>query len=150
MLVSKDPTTYWADPSTRQAYPLSYDAYRRAREAEDPAPPRHQGLDPAADQYVWDRWRVTSSPEVEVLLTMHPDAPPRIRRMAGEILRAIRRGRPADEAIRHVSRRFGLRQGRAHACLAACREVRVRPIPEDPAPPAEQARWPFSRPADWM
>jgi hypothetical protein len=33
MFVSKDPTTYWADPSTRQAYPLSYDAYRRAREA---------------------------------------------------------------------------------------------------------------------
>src|SRR5262245_64151012 len=113
MLVSKDPTTHWADPRTRQAYPLAYDAYRRAREAEDPSPPRHQRLEPAADQYAWDRWRVTSSPEVEVLLTMHPDAPPRIRRMAEEIIRAIRRGRPAAEAIRKVSRRFGLSRARA-------------------------------------
>jgi hypothetical protein len=150
MFVTKDQTPYWADPSTHQAYPLAYDAYRRAREAEDPPLPRHRSLEPAADQYVWDRWRLTPSPEVEVLLTMHPDAPPRIRRMVGEIIRAIRRGRPADDAIRQVSRRFGLRQTRAQACLAACLEVQVRPIPEEPAPRAEQPRWPFSPPADWM
>lgn len=150
MFVSKDPTTHWADPSTRQTYPLAYEAYRRAREAEDPSPPRHRSLDPAADQYVWNRWRVTSSPEVEILLTMHPDAPPRIRRMAGEIIRAIRHGRPADEAIRRVSRRFGLRQARAQACLAACLEVQKRPISEDPASSDEHARWPFSRPPGWM
>ena len=99
---------------------------------------------------MWNRWRVPPTPEVEVLLTVRPDAPPRVRRMAAEILRAIRRGRPADEAIRHVSKRFGLRQARAQACLAACLGVQRRPIHEELGPAALRVQWPFSSPADGM
>ena len=150
MIISKDQTAYWADPSTEHTYPLSYEAYRRAREAEEKRPPRHQALGAAADHYVWDRWRVRPMHEVEVLLRMRADSPPRIRRIVAEILRAIRRGRPAEEAIRHISRRFGLRQTHVQACLAACLGVQMRPIDDDVAPPAARTRWPFSRPADWM
>ncbi|HWC04922.1 MAG TPA: hypothetical protein VHF87_19390 [Methylomirabilota bacterium] len=150
MIAPNEQTSCWAEPGTPNAYPLSYDAYRRVREAEEKPRPRHQALGAAVDQYVWSRWRLAPAPEVEVLLTVHHDAPPRIRRMAAEILRAIRRGRPADEAIRHVSRRFGLRQARTQACLAAWLGVRLRPIHHDVTPSAGGIRWPFSRPADWM
>jgi hypothetical protein len=56
--------------------------------------------------------------------------------MISEILRAIRRGRPAEEAIRQVSRRFGLRQARIHACLEASLGIQLRPIHDDVAPSA--------------
>jgi hypothetical protein len=131
MISSKNSTACWTEPGMPHAYPLSYEAYRRAREAEEKPLPRHQTLGAAVDRLMWDRWRVTSMPEVEVRLTMRADAPPRIRRMTGEILRAIQRGRPADEAIRHVSRRFGLRQARAQACLKACLGVQLRPVHDD-------------------
>jgi hypothetical protein len=141
----------WAEPGTQQTYPLSYEAYRRVREAEEKPLRRHQPLGIAADHYVWERWRVRHSPDVEVGLTMRADAPPRIRRMVAEILRAIRRGRPADEAIRHVSRRFGLRQTRVHACLAACLDVQLQPIQDDLTPTVGGVLlWPFNSPADWM
>jgi hypothetical protein len=150
MIAQKNLTASWADPGTLNTYPLSYEAYRRAREAEERPLPRHQLLGAAVDRHVWDRWRVPRAPEVEVQLIMHPDAPPRIRRMAAEILRAIRRGRPAEEAIRLVSRRFGLRQSRAQACLAACLGVQLRPIDEHLVPAVVAVQWPFSSPADGM
>ena len=150
MITPKDQTAGWVEPGTPHIYPLSYEAYRRAREAEERPLPRHQALSIAVDRHMWDRWRMPPTSEVEVRLTMRADAPPRIRRMAMEILRVIRRGRPADEAIRRVSRRFGLRQARAQACLAACLGVQLRPVHEDAAPPAERVTWPFSSPADWM
>jgi len=150
LIAPQDRTLCWAEPGTQHTYPLSYEAYRRAREAEEKPLPRHLGLGPAVDHHVWDRWRLAPMPEVEVLLTMRADAPPRIRRMAAEILRAIRRGRPAEEAIRHVSRRFGLRQARAQACLAACLGVELLPIQHDAVPSAASTPWPFSHPADWM
>lgn len=149
MTAPEDRALCWAEPGTGHTYPLSYEAYRRTREAEEGRLPRHQGLGAALDHYVCALWRVPV-PETEVLLTMRADAPPRMRRMTGEILRAIRRGRSADEAIRRVSRRFGLRHARAQACLAACLDVQLRPIQDDAAPAAGGITWPFSRPADWM
>jgi hypothetical protein len=134
MIGSNDRTRWWAEPGTPHIYPLSYEAYRRAREAEEGHPPRHQTLGAAVDRQVWDRWRVAPTPEVEVRLTVRGDAPPRIRRMTAEILRAIRRGQSADEAIRHVSRRFGLRQARVQACLEACLGVQLQPIHDNLAP----------------
>lgn len=148
MIAPKEQTSYWAEPGTPHTYPLSFEAYRRTREAEERPLPRHQGLGPAVDHFVWNRWRIAPTPEVEVLLTMRADAPPRIRRMTAEILRAIRHGQPAADAIRHVSRRFGLRRARAQACLAACLGVELLPIQHDAAPSVGTVRWPFSRPGD--
>jgi hypothetical protein len=150
-MVVTDRATCWAEPGTQHTYPVSFEAYRRAREAEEKYAPRHRTLGAAVDRYVWDQWRVASAspPEVEVLLTLRADAPPRIRRMALEILRAIRRGRPANEAIGHVSRRFGLRRQRAQACLAACLGVQRRPVLDDTAPRLDTPG-PFSRSADWI
>ena len=144
-------TTIWAEPGTRHSYPLSYDAYRRTREAEDKWLPRHRTLDRATDRHVWNRWRAAPAPEVEVLLTMRADAPPRIRRVVAEVIRAIRRGRPAAKAIGRVSRRFGLRQAHTRAYLAACLGFQMRPIQDEIAGPASRACRPFSRPpSDWM
>jgi hypothetical protein len=64
-----------------------------------------------------------------VLLTVRQDAPPRIRRIVAEILRAIRRGQPAGDAIRHVARRFGLRHTRAREFITACIGFEIRPRP---------------------
>jgi hypothetical protein len=150
MIAPKDGTACWAEPGTPHTYPLAFEAYRRAREAEERPLPRHQCIGAAVDHQVWDRWRVPPKPEVEVVLTMRPDAPPRVRRMAAEILRAIRRGLPANDAIRRVSRRFGLQQSRAQACLAACLGVTLRPIHEDVTPAVGKIPWPFSSPADGM
>jgi hypothetical protein len=136
MIGPKDGTACWVEPGTPHTYPLSYEAYRRTREAEERPLPRHQTLGATVDRHVWDRWRLEPTPEVEVRLTLRADAPPRIRRMTAEILRGIRRGRPADEAIRHVSRRFGLRQARVHACLEACLGVQLRPVHDELAPSA--------------
>ena len=118
---STEGSPYWVDPGTRQCYPVAYRAYRRAREAEETHPPRHRVLGPDVDHYLWRRGHdAAAAPEVEVLLTFRHEAPPRVRRLVVEILRAIRRGRPAGEAIRHVSRRFGLRRTRALGFVTAC------------------------------
>jgi hypothetical protein len=124
-------------------YPLSYRAYRRAREreAEEKAPPRHRTLGPDVDHYVWRRGLTPATPEVEVALTVRPDAPPRIRRIVAEVLRAIRRGQPAGDAIRHVSRRFGLRQTRARAFITASIGFEVRPQ-QDALASFAPAQWP--------
>jgi hypothetical protein len=44
----------------------------------------------------------------------------------GEVLRAIRRGKPAGDAIRYVARRFGLRHTRARALITAGIDFEVR------------------------
>jgi hypothetical protein len=112
-----DDHSSWTEPGTRQTYPLAYEAYRRAREAEEKMPARHRTLGPDVDHYVWRR-RQASPEHVDVLFVVRPDAPHRIRRIVAEILRAIRRGEPAADAIRHVGRRFGLRHTRVRAFLA--------------------------------
>jgi hypothetical protein len=66
-------------------------------------------------------------PGVEVHLTVRADTSPRIQRIVTEVLRSIRRGRPAGEAIRHVSRRFGLRQTHARAFISASIGFELRP-----------------------
>lgn len=110
---------YWVEPGTRVVYPTSYCAYRRTREAEEKPPPRHCGFGPEIDRYIWRRWRGPVAAEVDVVLSFRPGASPRVQRMVGEVLRAIRRGRPAGEAIRHVARRFGLRHAHARAFITA-------------------------------
>jgi hypothetical protein len=111
--------TYWVEPGTRHAYPMSYRAYRRAREAQEKMPARHRGLGPEIDRHVWRCWRRAAPPDVDVVLTFQPDVPPRVQRIVAEVLRAIRRGKAAPEAIRHVARRFGLRHARARAFITA-------------------------------
>jgi hypothetical protein len=116
----------WVDPGTYHEYPTSYTAYRRAREAQERMPPRHRGLGPDVDRYLARRWRDSVPPDVDVVLTFRPGAPPRLRRIVGEVLRAIRRGKPAGDAIRYVARRFGLRHPRARALITAGIDFEVR------------------------
>ena len=109
----------WIEPRTHLAYPLSFTAYRRTREAQEKSPPRHRGLGPEIDRYVWRRWQRSPAENVEVVLTFRPGTSPRVQRIVGEVLRAIRRGRPAADAIHHVARRFGLRYANARAFISA-------------------------------
>ena len=109
----------WVDPGTRLAYPTVYNAYRRTREAQEKPPPRHCGLGPQIDRYVWRRWRGRPAADVDVVLTFRPGTSPRVQRIVSEVLRAIRRGQPAGDAIRHVARRFGLRYAHARAFITA-------------------------------
>lgn len=138
----------WTEPHTSHAYPVAYPAYRRTREAQEKPLPRHRGLGPEIDHYVWRRWQGRATPAAEVRLTLRPGAPPRVQRMVAEILRAIRRGHSAGEAIRHVSRRFGLRQTRARAFITACLCVEVVPRAEAVAYAAAHGH-PNSSLADW-
>jgi hypothetical protein len=119
--------TYWIEPGTDHVYPLSFRAYRRAREAEEKPLPRHRTLGPDIDHYVWRRGLNSAAPGAEVHLTVRATAPPRVRRIVSEVLRAIRRGHPAGDAIRHVSRRFGLRQAHARAFISASIGFELRP-----------------------
>jgi hypothetical protein len=111
---------YWIDPRTSHVYPLTFAAYRREREAEERPLRAHRTLGPDVDWHVWQRWGDTRSADVEILLTVRPDTSPRIRRLVAEVLRGIRRGRSAADAMRQVSRRFSLPPRRMRACLAAC------------------------------
>ncbi len=126
----------WIEPGTGRAYPMSYAAYRRAREAEEKPLPRHRTLGPDVDRYLWRRWRGAAAPEVDIILTVRADAPPRVRRIVAEVLLAIRRGQSAGHAIRRVSWRFGLRHSRALECIAASLgfEARARQDALSPAP----------------
>jgi len=114
------PSAYWVEPCTGQIYPHAFEAYRRRREAEERPPSRHRGLGPDVEGYIWRRWGARRSPSVEVQLTLRAGTSPRIRCLLTKILDAIRRGRSARDAIRLVSRRFGLRQMQIRSCLAAC------------------------------
>jgi hypothetical protein len=109
----------WIEPGTDLAYPLAYTAYRRTREAQEKWLPRHQTVDAQIDRYVWRRWRLAAAHDVDVILTFRSGVPPRVRRIVREVLRNIARGAPAAAAIRHVARRFGLRQGQARAFITA-------------------------------
>ena len=111
---------HWVDPGTDCIYPLAYGAYRRAREAEERFPARHRRFGPEVDRYLWRHARSLSATEIEVLFTVRRDTPPRIRRIIAEVLRAIRRGQSAPDAIGHISRRFRLRRMRARALIASC------------------------------
>jgi hypothetical protein len=124
---------YWIDPGTAQTYPVSFQAYRRTREAEERSPARHRTLGPDVDHYVWRRRHAARDP-VDVLLVVRADAPYRIQRIVAEILRAIRRGEPAAEAIRLVGRRFGLRHARVRGFLAGCLGFKLQRRPEKAAP----------------
>ena len=129
---------YWVEPRTLRTYPTSYQAYRRAREAQEKPPPRHCTLGAETDRHVWRHWQRPAVSEVDVVLSFHQGAPPRIQRLVSEVLRAIRRGHPAGEAIRQVARRFGLRHARARAFIKAgiTFEMRMR---HDSVTPLEAA-----------
>jgi hypothetical protein len=129
-------SSYWVEPSTHMVYPMSYQAYRRTREAQEKPPPRHCTLGAEIDRHVWRQWQRPAVSEVDVILAFRQGAPPRVQRLVGEVLRAIRRGRPAGEAIRRAARRFGLRQTCARAFITAGITVERRPR-EDTMPLAK-------------
>ena len=141
---------YWVEPGTRQTYPMAYRAYRRAREAEESHPARHRVLGSDVEHYLWRRWGGFASPDVDVFLTFRPEAPVRVRRIVVEILRAIRRGRPAGEAIRHVSKRFGLRRTRALEFMTASVLFETRPRQDAASPLAAIQGPPSSSLAYWV
>lgn len=118
---------HWIEPGTGRTYPYRFEVYRRLRETEERPLPRHRGLGADVDRYVWRRWGAGRSPDIDVQLTLRPDTSPRIRRLAGQILGAIRRGRPAADAISETSRRFGLRPSRTRAFLAASMQFTAVP-----------------------
>ena len=114
----REQAAHWVEPGTANCYPLPYGAYRRAREAQEKPQARHRALGPDIDHYLWRHRQLMA--DVDVLFIVRKGTPPRIRRIIAEILVAIRRGHPANDAIRHVSRRFGLRPGRARALITPC------------------------------
>jgi len=111
---------FWIEPCTGRSYPTNFEAYRRQRETEERPQRAHRTMGPDVDRYVWRRWGSERTDDVEVVLTLRSNTPPRIRRVIGEILRGIRRGATAAFVIQQVSSRFKLRQARMRACLAAC------------------------------
>ena len=125
----------WIEPRTHLAYPLSFTAYRRAREAQEKSPPRHRGLGPEIDRYVWRRWQRSPAETVDVVLTFRPGTSPRVQRIVGEVLSAIRRGRPAAD----VSRRFGLRHANARAFISAGLRFEMLPRHDAMAPVGTEA-----------
>ena len=129
----------WIEPRTHLAYPLSFTAYRRTREAQEKSPPRHRGLGPEIDRYIWRRWQRSPAENVEVVLTFRPGTSPRVQRIVGEVLRAIRRGRPAADAIHHVARRFGLRYANARAFISAGLRFEMLPRHDAMAPVGTEA-----------
>jgi hypothetical protein len=143
-------TECWMEPGTHRTYPTSYWAYRRTREAQEKTPARHCALGREVDRYAWRRWRGPMASNIDVILTFRPGVSPRIQRIVSEVLRAIRRGRPAPEAIRRVARRFGLRHTHARAFIteAIAYELHARgdlPAQVDGAPCSSPSSL-----ADWM
>ncbi len=129
----------WIEPRTHLAYPLSFTAYRRTREAQEKSPPRHRGLGPEIDRYVWRRWQRSAAETVDVVLTFRPGTSPRVQRIVSEVLRAIRRGQPAADAIHHVARRFGLRQANARGFISAGLRFEMLPRNDFMAPVGTEA-----------
>ena len=142
-------TASWIEPGTHREHPTSYLAYRRAREAQERTPARHCGLGPHVDRLLSRNWPARTS-DIDVVLTFRPGLPPRVQRIVAEVLRAIRRGRPADDAIRRVARRFGLRHARARAFITAGIDYELR-ARQDLTAPISETSWPSSSVlADWM
>ena len=106
----------WIEPGTQEAYPVAFDAYRRKREAQDRRPSRFRQMGPDIEHMLWRR--LASASDVDIVLAFRPGVSPRIKRLVGQVLRSIRRGRSAREAIRRIARRFGLRPGWARAFIA--------------------------------
>ena len=127
--------SHWVDPGTDCLYPVAYRAYRQAREAEEMRPARHRSFGPEIDGYLWRHARSLSATDIEVLFTVRQDTPPRIRRIIAEVLRAIRRGESAPDAIGHVSRRFRLRRMRARALIASCISFEIQSLQDAPRRP---------------
>ena len=117
---------YWIEPGTGHTYPTAYGEYRRRREAQERPPARHRGLGPEVDRQVWQHWRRRETPGVDVVLTFRTGVSPRVQRLVSEVLRSIRRGQPAGEAIRQVGQRFGLRHRQAHAFISSAIAFEVR------------------------
>jgi len=140
----------WIDPGTQHEYPMSYVAYRRAREAQERTPARHCGLGPYVDRHLSRHWRERAASDIDVVLIFRPGSPPRVQRIVAEVLRAIRRGRPADDAIRRVARRFGLRHARARAFITAGIDYELR-VRQDLTASIGGLSWPRSGVlSDWM
>jgi len=145
-VIGSSDAVFWVEPGTHDEYPMSYFAYRRTREAQERAAPRHRGLGPDIDRYLARRWRSGPALDVDVVLTIREGVSPRVRRIVAEVLRAIRRGRRAKDAVRHVARRFGLRPARARAFISSAIdfEIRVRRDPmsftiDEPCPSTASA-----------
>src|SRR5262249_44630118 len=138
----------WTDPGTAHAYPVAFEAYRRLRDAEEKQLPRHQLLGCDVDRHVCRLWPVPPNARVYVLLTLHHDASPRIRRIVVPILAAIRRGPSPDDAIRLTAKRFGLRSARVRTCLATHVNFDLRR--EDLAPWATAASTSLHPLGDWL
>jgi hypothetical protein len=130
-----DRAVSWIEPGTQDEYPMPYLAYRRAREAQERMPARH---------------RRDGSSDVEVVLTFRPDVSPRVQRIVSEVLRAIRRGRPAADAIRQVARRFGLRHAHARAFITAGIGFEIRSRLPEAASVAGVASSSCSLSSDWI
>jgi hypothetical protein len=109
---------------TRGLYPFAFEAYRARREREERWPPRHQRLGAQVDREQWRHWALPGPVVVELIV--RSTAPPRIQRTIGEILRAIRHGASANQAIRAASRRLRVKPMRVRIWLAAhtaCRQA---------------------------
>lgn len=118
----------WVEPGTSLIYPTAYKAYRRVREAQEKTPARHCALGAEVNRHVWRRWASRRDGDVDVVLTLRPSVSPRVQRIVSEVLRAIRRGRPAEDAIRHVARRFGLRHKHARAFISGAIAFEIRAV----------------------
>jgi hypothetical protein len=103
------------------------------------SPPRHRGIGPEIDRYVWRRWQRPPLEIVDVVLTFRPGTSPRVQRIVGEVLRAIRRGPRAPDAIHHVAKRFGLRHAKAGAFISAGLRFEMLPRHEAAAPGGSDA-----------
>lgn len=145
-----DRAVSWIEPGTHDEYPMPYLAYRRAREAQERMPARHRSLGPDLDRYLCRRWRRDASSDVEVVLTFRPDVSPRVQRIVSEVLRAIRRGRPAPDAIRQVARRFGLRHAHARAFITAGIGFEIRSRLSEAASVGGPAPSSCSLSSDWI
>ena len=116
----------WREPLTRGLYPFSFEAYRARRESEERWPPRHQRLGAQVDREQWRQWAIPGPVVVE--LVVRSTAPPRIQRIIGEVLRAIRHGASAKQAIRAAARRLRVKPVRVRSWIAthvACRQAPV-------------------------
>lgn len=113
----------WVEPTTRNAYPLAFEAYRQKREREERWPSRHERLGHQVERHQWQQW--TTGPQIAVTLAMRPTAPPRIQRVIREILRAIRNGRSANQAIHQASQRLRVKSFRVRSWIAAHIECRT-------------------------
>jgi hypothetical protein len=120
----------WREPETRHVYPFAFESYRQMREREERWPPRHERLGYQVEHRQWEQW--TSRGGLEDVFEVRPEAPPRIQRLIGGVLRSIGSGTPADRAISHASRQLRVTPSRVRAWIAA--HIRYqRPLVDRPS-----------------